>query len=311
MSGSMAAYTELLALGGFFVLAADAVLFLWHALRCRAKWTVLGFVSIAAVFLPLLLHHLPHLSDRKDKESRNLTLVAWNVDNFSLDRRCLEEMAVMVNAQDPDIICLQERPHDNLMKKDRITEQFPDHPYTVCNDREDEVLNLMILSKYPLGNVRNHYFKDSYNKFMSVDVDVKDKELRLYNVHLQTTGITDRAGSDLKEVLSSIIENASVRNNQADAVAEDIGTYEGKDIIVCGDFNSSVFSYSCQAVARGMNDAAWKSPVALLQSSFLKSAAFPKIDHVFYAGAVECSDYSLTASPRSDHKMQKAVFKVW
>lgn len=309
LNGSTAAYLELLALCGFYVVAADVVLLLWHAFRRHTRLVVIDSVALLAALLPLLLHCLPRFSSMKG-DSANLTLVAWNVDNFSLDTRCLEEMAFIAKTQNPDIVCLQERPHNNLMKKERIQAQFPDYPYVAFNDREDEVLNLMVLSKYPIYNVRTRYFSASYNKFLSVDVDVEGRKLRLYNVHLQTTGITDHAGSPLQDILSAVIDNASLRNTQADLLAEDIQGYEGEDIIVCGDFNSSVFSYSCQTVAHGMNDAAWKKPFVLPQSSFLKSAVLPKIDHVFYVGDVECSDYTLTSSSWSDHKMQTAVFRI-
>ena len=196
------------------------------------------------------------------------------------------------------------------MKIENIKAQFPDYPYVVFNDREDEVLNLMVLSKYPVSEVRNHYFESSYNKYMSVDVDVEGKVVRLFNVHLQTTGISDHAGAPVNFLLTSVIDNSFLRNIQADELFDDIHQSAVEDISVCGDFNSPVFSYSCQTVAKGMNDAAWIRPLSLLQSSFLKSAFLPPIDHVFYRGSLECSDYSLTVGGWTDHKMQKAVFRV-
>ncbi len=308
LGGKWSANLELLALGGFYVIVADLLMLLWHAVLRKRLLIIIDAIALLLALCPLVAHYPLGTNKGRDGLNSELTVVSWNVGNFSLDLHCLDELAYVMQTVVPDIICIQERPHQNLMSKEVIVSHFPDYPYVACNDREDEVLNLMVLSKYPLTNVKNAYFPKSYNKYLSVDVDVDGKKLRLYNVHSQTTSVSDNASSSFIDKLKLVIYNAEIRNQQADQIYNDIENEKDNSVIVCGDFNSPLFSYSCQTVARGMSDAAWQSPLLLAVSSFLKAPFLPKIDHIFYKGAVMCDGYSLSEGGWTDHKMQKGHF---
>lgn len=307
--GSFSAALELLALCGYYVIAADLVLLLWHVLRRMRQFIVIDLLSTLFALFPVLVH-FPFSFKSGDENSQLLTIVSWNVDNFLLEPQCLDDLSLKILNEGPDIICLQERPHQHLMSKATITSRFPDHPYVVYNEREDEVLNLMVLSKYPLNTARTFYFPGSYNKFMAVDVAVGDKSFRLYNVHLQTTSVSDNAASSLTDKLKLVIANAESRNKQADILSAEIESYGEGNVVVCGDFNSSIFGYSCQTVAHGMNDATSHSPLSLVQSSFVKIPILPKIDQMFYKGGVDCEDYDLIEGGWTDHKMQKGQYRI-
>ena len=307
--GSFSAALELLALCGYYLIAADFVMLLWHALRRMCLFLVIDLLSVLFALFPLLVH-FPFCLRSSDENSLSLTIVSWNVDNFLLERQCLDDLSLKILNEDPDIICLQERPHQQLMSKANITSRFPDHPYVVYNEREDEVLNLMVLSKYPLNTATTFYFPGSYNKFMAVNVAVGDESLRLYNVHLQTTSVSDNATSSLTDKLKLVIVNAESRNKQANILSADIESYGEGNVIVCGDFNSPIFGYSCQTVANGMKDATSYSPLLLMQSSFVKIPFLPKIDQMFYQGDVDCEGYALIEGGWTDHKMQKGQFRV-
>ena len=307
--GSFSAALELLALCGYYVIAADLVMLLWHVLRRMRQFILIDLLSALFALFPVLVH-FPFCLGSSDENSQSLTIVSWNVDNFHLECLCLDDLSLKILNEDPDIICLQERPHQNLMSKATITSRFPDYPYVVYNEREDEVLNLMVLSKYPLNTARTFYFPGSYNKFMAVDVAVGDKSLRLYNVHLQTTSVSDNAASSFTDKLKLVIANAESRNKQADILSANIESYGEGNVIVCGDFNSPLFGYSCQTVAKGMNDASWSNSLTFFQSSFIDFLFLPKIDHFFYRGNLKCVGYELTEGEWTDHKMQRTDFKL-
>jgi endonuclease/exonuclease/phosphatase (EEP) superfamily protein YafD len=309
--GKWSATLELLAISGFFVLAADIVMLLWHSAFRQRLFILVDSAALLLALFPVVVHIPFGTGKAGSDDTSSLTVVSWNVDNFSLNRSCLEELAYVMQTAEPDIICVQERPHQHLMSKASITSCFPDYPYVAFNNREDEVLNLMVLSKYPLSDVKTVYFPKSYNKYMSADVDIDGKKLHLYNVHLQTTSVSDNASSSLVGKLNLVIDNAEKRNQQADRLSDDINSSNSDNIIVCGDFNSPLFSYSCQTVASGLNDASWKSPLLLFKSSYTKSSILPKIDHIFYKGGVGCDEYGLIEGSWTDHKMQKAVFTVY
>ncbi|MDO4186058.1 MAG: endonuclease/exonuclease/phosphatase family protein [Bacteroidales bacterium] len=255
------------------------------------------------VFLILLLgslvwfrHYLPNPFSRVGESTETLTLVSWNVDLFGggyQDYSNLAPAAALIKQQEPDIICLQERPHTNVMHWDSIRAAFSDYPYYVKNTREDEVLNLVIFSRYPLENPEGHYFADTYNKFMQVDVQLGTQTLRLFNVHLQTTGI----GED-----NYLINNAKKRNYQAQELAQCIQE-SPHPIILCGDFNDTRSSYAYRTVAKGLLDAA-ESSIGLHATFF----SLFKIDHIL--SSYKATSYEVIYTPWSDHKLQVSHISI-
>ena len=102
-----------------------------------------------------------------ESTSHPLRLASWNAEGFQLNKDTLQVSAAFIRNLHPDIICLQERPHDNLLHRDSISAVFR-YPYRVFNSREDEVLNLAIYSRFPLSNMKEYYIPNSNNKFQQI-----------------------------------------------------------------------------------------------------------------------------------------------
>lgn len=181
------------------------------------------------------------ISIETDKpNTHSLRLVSWNAEGFQLNKDTLQASAAFIRNLHPDVICLQERPHDNLLHRDSISEAFG-YPYRVFNSREDEVLNLAIYSHFPLSNMKEYYFPDSYNKVLQIDLQYEGRIIRLFNIHLQTTGMTPAfQGNNL---LHTYQLNARERNRQAQLVAEAVAS-SPYPVIVCGDLNDTPISYA-------------------------------------------------------------------
>ena len=120
--------------------------------------------------LLLLVVTLFSCTSKKDSATE-LRLISWNCNNFLLSLDTLHAASAFLNSHNPDIICLQERPHTNLVRYDSIKKCFPTLPYKVTNGREDENLNISIFSKYPVSNVKTWYFSDTYNKMIQADIN--------------------------------------------------------------------------------------------------------------------------------------------
>lgn len=310
ISGRVGAYLELLSLCGFYVVVADLLVCLLLLLFRQKSYAVINFTALIIAIYPVIRHY-PFGSDKANTTSSPvLTLVSCNIGNFNLDTRSLDEFAFNLRQYNPDIICLQERPHESLMSKDTIESRFKEYPYVAYNTREDEVLNLMVLSKYPIENAHTCNFENTYNKYLSIDLKVDTQKICLYNVHLQTTSVSDNASGSLIRKLYCVVNNAAIRNQQVELIYKEIETQSQSNIIVCGDFNSSIFSHSCQTVSSSLYDAAWLKPQTLIKSSYTASRFLPKIDHVFYKGDLVCSFYDMVVAGRTDHYMQVSRFQL-
>lgn len=66
--------------------------------------------------------------------SHSLRLVSWNAEGFQLNKDTLQASAAFIRNLHPDVICLQERPHDNLLHRDSISAIFG-YPYRIFNSR--------------------------------------------------------------------------------------------------------------------------------------------------------------------------------
>ena len=170
---------------------ADGIIFailLWKHNRWWMLYLLLllGSSPILSGYFPLHFLHREEVPD-----SNQLKLVCWNAEGFRLNKDTLAKAAHSIRILQPGIVCLQERPHTNLLAWDTIQAAFPDYPYCIINSREDEILNLAVFSRWPVGNVQEYYFPDSYNKMLQADIRMIGQTFRLFNVHLQTTGMNE------------------------------------------------------------------------------------------------------------------------
>ena len=227
----------------------------------------------------------------RDKKDFELKLISWNCDNFLLSLDTLHVASNFLNAQNPDIICLQERPHTNLVRYDSIKKCFPTLPYKVTNGREDENLNVSIFSKYPVFNVKTWYFTDTYNKMIQADINHDDRIFRLYNVHLQTTSSGNTLDNCIRRYRQSKLLLSEIKNSPY-------------HVIVCGDFNDIPLSYTVVNLLTGLNDIS-----KTLKGSYQKLSGIFKIDYILTSNKWEKNSYQLISNPWSDHKIQLCILE--
>ncbi len=223
----------------------------------------------------------------KQEHGTELRLISWNCDNFLLSLDTLHIASAFLNEQHPDIICLQERPHTNLIRYDSIKNCFPSLPYKVTNGREDENLNISIFSKYPISNVKTWYFIDTYNKMIQADINQDGKIFRLFNVHLQTTSHG-----------KNFIFNCVQRYKQSLLLKEEIKK-SPYPVILCGDFNDIPLSYTIINLLTELNDFS-----KVLKGSYQKLGGLYKIDYILAPKNWNKKSYKLISNFWSDHKIQ-------
>lgn len=232
-----------------------------------------------------------------------IRIVSWNVRDFQLKSETLLKASSVLLAEKPDILCFQERPHTNLLAWDTIKAAFPDYPYTAINSREDEVLNLAILSRWPVSGLKEFYFPESYNKIIQADIHIGKQTIRLFNVHLQTTGVTP--GMERKSVIQIMQKHALKRNKQAQLLHEAIQS-SPYPVLVCGDFNDVPSSFAYTQVSQGLRDCfkeagyGWGNTYQSLGNLF-------RIDYMLCSKQSVVTDYNLISNSWSDHKIQCAT----
>ena len=273
------------------LLLVEISLLIWT--KSRWRW-IFGILLIGC--LNVLSNHLPVPNQQKKGNQSSLRLLSWNVTNFHIHPDTLQKAATFIRSLRPDLICLQERPHENLLSWKAIQAAFPEYPYAIRNEeREDEVLNMAILSKYPLTEKAETYYNDSYNKTMAVNVAAPGRTFRIHNTHLQTT----------HHVFTRFIGNAQRRNAQADYLKRQTRLHD-LPTLICGDFNDTPCSYTYRTLSAGMQDAFLKGTTQWT-GSFQPMGRWLRIDYILCSDDWNVQEYQLIENPWSDHKMQLAI----
>lgn len=237
--------------------------------------------------------------------SHSLRLVSWNAEGFQLNKDTLQASAAFIRNLHPDVICLQERPHDNLLHRDSISAIFG-YPYRVFNSREDEVLNLALYSRFPLSNMKEYYFPDSYNKVLQIDMQYEGRTIRLFNMHLQTTGMTPAYQGNNR--LHTYQLNARERNRQAQLLAEAVAS-SPYPVILCGDLNDIPVSYAYRILTDQLDDcflvagSGWGG-------TYQPACNLFRIDYTLCSPQLKTSAYRLYSNRWSDHQIQYTELNI-
>ena len=280
---------------------------LWILNRHQLGWRY-AFAVMTLCHMLWVWNYVPlqtgKLLGHSDKE---YIVVSWNVSNFGhgfQNYKVLPHAAEALKNNQPDIICIQERPHTNVLSWDSIHAQFSEYPYIVKNTREDEVLNLAVFSKYPLTEVQEYYFEGTYNKVMSVDVHLDSQVVRLFNVHLQTTGLSDVKTKSKERLFSSLMDNTISRNQQADTLFQAV-QHSPYPVLLCGDFNDIRSSYAYRQFykLRDFHHVAGNGWGGTYQTII-------KIDYMLCGQELQPLMYRLEKNEWSDHAMQVGQFMM-
>lgn len=272
---------------------------------CRKKNLSLlfGTACLISLFLCGKSWAVSFSADKPDTHA--LRLVSWNAEGFRLHKDTLQASAAFIRNLHPDVICLQERPHDNLLHRDSISAVLG-YPFRVFNSREDEVLNLAVYSRFPLSGLKEYYFPDSYNKALQIDLQCNGTVIRLFNIHLQTTGMTP--ASEGKNRLHTYQLNAIARNRQAQLLAEAIAA-SPHPVIVCGDLNDTPVSYAYRKLTGQLQDCfleagnGWGGTYQSLGNIF-------RIDYTLCSPELRTSVCRLFSNCWSDHRIQYTIINL-
>lgn len=255
-----------------FVYVAQALLTLYWIVRWRLFIAVpMVVVSLCGVFQLSLFYKLelrriytePNLRKQYDRSA--LKVMTFNVRSFIDDdgERCIDSVAAMIKAVNPDILCLQEMGFSDIA--DSLFEPLRPMPRSLSRVN----LSPAIYSRHPIvraGRV------DTLKNFVWADIVIKnrlkDDTIRVFNNHLHSTAIRrednifveqheyldDDSLSMLRDMVNRLTTNNRIRAEQADTLAQMIAQ-SPYPTIVCGDFNDTPFSYTYRQAARPLKDA--------------------------------------------------------
>ena len=173
--------------------------------------------------------------------------------------------------------------------------------------------HLVIFSKYPILDGGDLTFKQSSNSCNWIDIKIKGKKIRVYNLHLQSTKISPIADKlihdgvlqeketwlDIKGMLGRVKRASQQRAAQALKIVDHIKKCP-YPIILCGDFNDTPQSYSYRILSKGLTDT-FQQKGRGLGTSFAGSIPALRIDYILVNSNFRVKDCSILKENYSDH----------
>jgi endonuclease/exonuclease/phosphatase (EEP) superfamily protein YafD len=149
---------------------------------------------------------------------------------------------------------------------------------------------------------------------MWVDVNVNGRKMRIFNVHLETTGFNrtlrniakqEAKGNGVEDnaiiraVYGNYTRGMAIRAQQADQVAREIKDSE-IPVIVCGDFNDVPYSYVYKTMLGDLVDGFKECGKGFM--STMRGRKFKvRIDYIFHSEELEGETYYREEMNYSDH----------
>lgn len=277
----------------------------------RRKWIITVFPLFTIVCsIPYMgtQYQLRGLPSDGDAHS-GIKIATYNVAAFGRETSgfMAQDILSEMKRQKVDVLCMQEYSDASGDKKN--SESYKEYfPYMAMGNRD-----MVIYSKYPITGNKNIPFEGTNNSAMWVDVDVNGKSIRIFNVHLETTGFnrTLRNAAKLKSqglhvesnsIVSAIYNNYTIgmiiRAGQAVTVANEKRN-SPIPAVVCGDFNDVPYSYVYNTMLGDMTDG-FKECGSGWMGTY-RGRKSVRIDYIFHDKSLKGITYYKQNITYSDH----------
>lgn len=265
-------------------------------------------------------------------EHESFRVLSYNVHDFNYyskekltDDEDYDKIRDFVINENPDIACFQEfyshdlKPDRNNWLKLRLKAGYLYGERMHYNDRSKRMY-LVILSKYPIINkgFLDHAEANKDITGIYADVKIKGKIVRVYNVHLNTMGISSdshfftrsydialeqdiEVATNGAKIISSGIKRGFVRRaSQAKQINKHISN-SPYPVLLVGDFNDTPCSYAYTKASSGLNDAFTKAGKGF--SNTFNNGIYPsyRIDYILFDDYFTTFNYRRIKLKASDH----------
>lgn len=278
----------------------------------RRRWLML---AIPVVTLACCIPYIGTLVqirsiDKHVEASAGLKIATYNVAMFNRETSGFMALDILaeMRRQKVDVCCMQE--YSNVSGDKKNSDSYKEYFPYMATGRDD----MVIYSRYPIKNSKPILFDYTNNSAMWADIDVKGRLVRVFNVHLQTTGINGTLHQAAKlasqdydvsrsNFLSAIFGNYTLgmmfRASQANIIATEKRESE-KPVILCGDFNDVPYSYVYNTMLGNMVDG-FKECGSGWMRTFRGGKKAVRIDYIFHDKALKGMTYYTSDLTYSDH----------
>jgi endonuclease/exonuclease/phosphatase family metal-dependent hydrolase len=292
-----------------FLIAGNVIMGIYWIIRRRWLWLAIPGVTLLCCIPYIGTVYQTGWFNSGETSRSGIKIATYNVAAFDRETSGFKAQDILaeMKKEGVDILCIQEYldTSGDKLNSDSYKEYFTAH----CYGRSD----MIIYSRFPIERYETIDFGETNNSGMWADIDVNGRILRVFNVHLETTGFNralhhfakmEAQGQTAEEntIVSTIYGNytrgMAVRARQADLVASEIQQSE-YPAIVCGDFNDVPYSYVYNTMLGDLVDGFKECGEGLMYTFTGKKIV--RIDYIFHDESLEGETYYKKDFAYSDH----------
>lgn len=258
---------------------------------------------LSVIVLAIGYQYITKFYSFKEKDvllTDDVKLMSYNVRMFNLykwinEKNVDEKIYDFINSKEPDILCIQEF-HPSL----KIGLKYPYEYIKISNDNNH--FGHAIFSKFKIINSGSLNFSNSGNNAIFADIVRNNDTVRVYNIHLESLNLNpkdDYFTQENSEKFKTRVQKAfKIQANQTTLISDHIKKTNLRSII-CGDFNTTAFSWVYHQLKHGKNDA-----FEVAGKGFGRSYDFKlpvRIDYILTDDKIEVNNFKTFDVKYSDH----------
>ena len=292
-----------------FLIAGNVIMGIYWIIRRRWNWLAIPGVTLLCCIPYIGTVYQTGWFNSGETSRSGIKIATYNVAAFDRETSGFKAQDILaeMKKEGVDILCIQEYldTSGDKLNSDSYKEYFTAH----CYGRSD----MIIYSRFPIERYETIDFGETNNSGMWADIDVNGRMLRVFNVHLETTGFnralhhfakmeaqgqTAEENTIVSAIYGSYTRGMAVRARQADMMANEIQQSE-YPAIVCGDFNDVPYSYVYNTMLGDLVDGFKECGEGLMYTYTGKKIV--RIDYIFHDKSLEGETYYKEELAYSDH----------
>ena len=291
------------------LIAANVVLLFYWLFRKRWYICAIPLVTILCCIPYIGSFYQIRLSADDSEGMSGMKIASYNVARFRQETSgfMAQDILSEMKKHKVDVCCIQE--YSEMSGDKNNSSIYKDYFPYMSKGKDD----MVIFSRFPIKEHKTIPFQDTNNSAMWADIDFNGKLVRVFNIHLETTGFNrtlHQAAKMMKhgqqvedsKLLSAIYGNYTlgmvIRAGQAITIANEC-RMSNIPCIVCGDFNDIPYSYVYNTVLGDMVDGFKECGSGWMRTYRGNKAA--RIDYIFHDKELKGLTYYKSDLTYSDH----------
>lgn len=291
------------------LIIANLLLIVYWVIRRRWHWLAIPIVTLLCCIPYIGTLYQSGLFNSNNDSKSGLKVATYNVAMFGREITGFkaEDILTEMKRHKVDVLCIQEYMEHSGDKEN--SKSYKEYFNYMTTGRDD----MVIFSRFPIKKTNTIDFQHTNNSAMWADIDVNGKMVRVFNVHLETTGFNrtlhkaakmEMQGSHIEEnaLIKAIYGNYTlgmiVRAGQANMVAQEIRKSD-YPVILCGDFNDVPYSYVYNTMKGNLVDGFKECGEGFMYT--FRGKKMVRIDYIFHDESLSGESYYKQNLSYSDH----------